>query len=90
VAFVLVVALIGGALGGGDSGGSGGRSHHHAKSAHRAAKPRSKVPATYTVQSGDTFVAIAHEFGVPVARIVELNPEVDPQILIAGEEIKLR
>jgi LysM repeat protein len=87
---VLVVVLIGGALGGDDSGGSGGGGHHHTKSAHRAAKQRSNVPATYVVKSGDTLVAIAHEFGIPVARIVELNPEVDPQILIAGEELKLR
>ncbi|MGH2976362.1 MAG: LysM peptidoglycan-binding domain-containing protein [Solirubrobacterales bacterium] len=90
MAFVLVVALIGGALGGGDSGGSGGGNRHHGGSAHGAAKQRSHAPATYVVKSGDTLVAIAHEFGVPVARIVELNPEVDPQILIAGETLKLR
>jgi LysM repeat protein len=90
VAFVLVVALIGGALGGGDSGGSGGGNRHHSGSAHGAAKQRSNIPATYVVKSGDTLVAIAHEFGVSVVRIVELNPEVDPQILIAGETLKLR
>jgi len=86
---VLVVAVIGGALGGDGSGGSGGQ-RHHGKSAHRAAKQRTHVPATYVIESGDTLNAISHEFHVPVARIVELNPEVDPQILIAGEELKLR
>ena len=89
-AFVLVVALIGGSLGGGDSGGSGGGRGGHGHAAHGAAKQRTHVPATYVVKSGDTLVAIAHEFSVPVARIVELNPQVDPQILIAGEELKLR
>jgi len=86
---VLLVVVIGGGLGGGDSGDSGGHKQH-GKAAHRTAAKRSKVPATYTVESGDTLISIAREFGVTVARIVELNPEVDPQILIAGEELKLR
>ena len=85
---MLLVAIVAGTLGGGDSGGSGGRRHHG--NAQRTAQQRSRVPATYVVKSGDTLISISHEFGVPVARIVELNPEVDPQILIAGEELKLR
>jgi LysM repeat protein len=86
---VLLVVVIGSTLGGGDSGDSGGR-RHHGKTAHRSAGQRSHVPAVYVIESGDTLTSIAHEFGVPVARIIELNPEVDPQILIAGEKIKLR
>ena len=42
------------------------------------------------VKSGDTLISIAHKTGVPVAEIQALNPEVDPQILIAGETLKLR
>jgi len=45
---------------------------------------------TYVVKSGDTLVSIAHRTGVPVASILALNPEVDPQILIAGQTLKLR
>jgi LysM repeat protein len=45
---------------------------------------------TYTVETGDTLIAISHKTGVPVAEILALNPEVDPQILIAGETLKLR
>lgn len=52
-------------------------------------KQRTKAK-TYTVQSGDTLTAIAHRTGVPVAEILALNPEVDPQILIAGQTLKLR
>ena len=48
------------------------------------------TPKTYEVQSGDTLTSIAHENGVPVARILRLNPGVDPQILISGEKLKLR
>jgi LysM repeat protein len=44
----------------------------------------------YTVESGDTLTAISHKTGVPVAEILALNPEVDPQILIAGQTLKLR
>jgi LysM repeat protein len=46
--------------------------------------------ATYTVKTGDTLIAIAHETGIPVSEIQALNPEVDPQILRAGETLKLR
>ena len=52
-------------------------------------KHRTKAKA-YTVESGDTLTAIAHKTGVPVAEILALNPEVDPQILIAGQTLKLR
>jgi LysM repeat protein len=52
-------------------------------------KPRTKEK-TYTVQSGDTLTSIAHKTGIPVAELQALNPEVDPQILIAGETLKLQ
>jgi LysM repeat protein len=55
----------------------------------KEAKHRTKAKA-YTVESGDTLTAIAHKTGVPVAEILALNPEVDPQILIAGQTLKLR
>ena len=42
------------------------------------------------VQEGDTLTVIARKNGVPVARIEELNPGVDPQALIPGQELKLR
>ena len=46
-------------------------------------------PETYEVQSGDTLDAISAETGVSVERIQALNPDVDPQSLIAGQELKL-
>jgi LysM repeat protein len=87
-ALVLVIVVIGGALGG-DSGGSDGQGHG-GKAAHHARQQKKEIPATYTVESGDTLISIAHDNGVTVARIEALNPEVDPQILIAGETLKLR
>ena len=52
-------------------------------------KPRTKAK-TYEVQSGDTLTSIAHKTGVPVAELQALNPEVAPQILVAGEVLKLQ
>jgi nucleoid-associated protein YgaU len=85
VAFVVAIAVIGGALG----GGSDHRGHHKHADGQASAK-RQEAPATYVVRSGDTLIAIAHRTGVPVVRIEALNPQVDPQILIAGETLKLR
>jgi LysM repeat protein len=45
---------------------------------------------TYVVKTGDTLIGIAHKTGIPIAEIRALNPEIDPQILIAGETLKLR
>lgn len=71
-------------------------SDSHNKSGHKnqphkeqQKKPRTKAK-TYTVKSGDTLTSIAHEVGIPVAELQALNPEVDPQILIAGETLKLQ
>ena len=45
---------------------------------------------TYIVKTNDTLAGIAQKTGVPIERIRELNPELDPQALIAGQKIKLR
>lgn len=55
----------------------------------KAKKPR-KQPATYTVQSGDVLSAIAERTGVPVERLLELNADLDPQVLRAGQRLRLR
>ena len=65
---------------------------NHKKTAARAKKhkkPRTKAK-TYTVKSGDTLTSISQKTGVPVSEIQSLNPEVDPQILSAGETLKLK
>lgn len=51
-------------------------------------KARAKAK-TYTVQVGDTLGGIASKTGVPLATIEELNPDVDPHSMVAGQKIKL-
>jgi LysM repeat protein len=64
---------------------------HHRSTHHEKQAPEHRTKAkTYTVESGDTLTAIAHKTGVPVAEILALNPEVDPQILTVGQTLKLR
>jgi LysM repeat protein len=46
--------------------------------------------ATYTIKAGDTLGAIAGETGTTVERLLELNPELDAEALVAGQKIKLR
>lgn len=87
VAAVLVVVVVASAALSGSDSENRSRSPHEAK--QQQSKHRTKAK-TYTVESGDTLTAIAHKTGVPVAEILALNPEVDPQILIAGQTLKLK
>lgn len=48
-----------------------------------------RTPASYTVRTGDTLGSISQKTGVTVERIQELNPEIDPQVLVTGQRIKL-
>ena len=58
----------------------------------RRDRPRSRRPvrASYTVKLGDTLGLISEKTGVPVERLQELNPDLDPQELVVGQKIKLR
>lgn len=44
---------------------------------------------SYTVKPGDTLEAISAKTGVPVDELTTLNPEIDPQALVAGSKLKL-
>jgi len=88
-----VVVVIGGSLAGDDSTGgfsSTASASTESQGTTATTPQRPRQPANYTIQSGDTLGAIAEETGVPVDTLLELNPEIDPQALIAGQKIKLR
>jgi LysM repeat protein len=59
------------------------------KKAPEKKKPRTTAK-TYEIQSGDTLTSIAHKEGMTVSELQALNPEVDAQILVAGEILKLQ
>ena len=84
-AVIVVIAVVSSAT----SEDSSQREQRTERPAKKQKQKRTKAE-TYTVQTGDTLTAIAHKTGVPVAEILALNPEVDPQILIAGQTLKLR
>src|SRR4051812_19005478 len=44
----------------------------------------------YTVRAGDTVSGIAEKTGVPVERLLELNPRLDPQTISPGARLRLR
>lgn len=85
-AVVVVIVAISSSLGGSDSATKSGNGNSHPS--HKGA--RKTTTKTYVVKSGDTLVSIAHRTGIPLVHILALNPEVDPQILIAGQTLKLR
>ena len=59
-----------------------------------AAKPKpaatSPTKGVYVVRAGDTLATIAAATGVSVARLLALNPRVEPTSLFIGDEIHLR
>ena len=87
-----MIVVIATALGGGDEGDGVERSGGASTPAGQVKQGNGKArtPKSHVVQNGETLTSIAHENGVPVARILRLNPGVDPQILISGEKLKLR
>lgn len=86
-AVVAVIVLVSAGLNGDSSDKSGKKGNHPSKQAN--SQPRTKAK-TYEVQTGDTLTSIAHQTGVPIAEIQALNPQVDPQILVEGEKLRLR
>lgn len=89
--FLIVVVVIATSLdGGGDGDGGNGNSPAAQSGKVPAGNKGSKAPEAYVVQNGDTLTSIARKTGVSVARIQQLNPGVDPQILVSGERLKLR
>jgi LysM repeat protein len=85
---LVLVAVIAASVGEEDAGGPRGVPAGQVKPAGGGGEE--DAPKAYVVQNGDTLTSIARETGVPVSRIEELNPGVDPQILVSGEKLKLR
>ena len=99
VAFLAIVTSSGGGGGGTATDESSGTTSAQtsttkkkttsAKAGKKAAKTKDAAK-TYTVQVGDTLGGIADKTGVPLERIEELNPNVDPHAMTTGQEIRLK
>lgn len=44
----------------------------------------------YTVEAGDSFSTIAEKEGIDPVRLEQLNPDLDPQALAPGQQVRLR
>jgi LysM repeat protein len=87
-----IVVLVAGSLGGGDSSDDTASPSVTADQTDATTEttPKRRTPASYTVEEGDTLGAISEKTNVPVETIELLNPDADPQALIAGQKLKLR
>jgi LysM repeat protein len=88
LALVIVVSNTTGD-GGGETGAQGTSAPAEATPTPKAQKKK-RTRKTYTIKAGDTPSGISVKVGVPLDRIYELNPDLDPQTLTPGTKIKLR
>lgn len=88
-ALVIYLVISGSLDGSGDDGRKGKRAGAERPNREQSSQPEPEQE-TYTVQEGDTLSGIAVKTGVPVERIADLNPELDPQSLSTGQVVKLR
>lgn len=95
VALLLIVSNAG--LGDSDNGSSKSSSTTERTTKREKAKQQTTEQQTtterrrakYKVKAGDTLAAIAERTGNTVERLLELNPNLDPNAMRAGQEICL-
>jgi LysM repeat protein len=98
VAFSVTLLLIVANAGDDGGGASSGRSATQERTAETTERTRESTqterertrPAKYTVEPGDTLDQIAQENDTSTSRLLEINPNLDPQSLVAGQEICLQ
>jgi len=92
LATILVIASTSSSGGGGGGGSTQLERHDLGAKKHsgRTATSGRLPQGTYIVKPNDTFGSIAAKTGVPVDKLLELNPDLDPQTLHRGQKIKLR
>ena len=96
--FLALFIVIGSGGGGGEepAGDSGGNTpaatstnSESEKTSTTPKKSGSSSSKRYTVKPGDTPSSIAEKAGIPLERLLELNPDIDPQALSPGQKLKL-
>ena len=102
---VALVLVISSGSGGGGGGGGGAHAAEKARNlgptvgrkiggSHRKTTTTTttgQLPqSVYIVKTGDTLGGIAQKTGVPITKLQDLNPGLDPSGLQTGQRIKLR
>jgi LysM repeat protein len=82
LAAVVVIVVVTSSISGG-----GEESKHGAKQEKSAEGPGDKY---YIVQPGDSFSVIAEKEGTTEEALQQLNPDLDPQTLNPGQQVRLR
>jgi LysM repeat protein len=96
IAFLMIVnsSNTGGSNSATETGGTATQTSSKSKTTSKTSTAKAKAKARgsrfYVVQVGDTLGGIASKTGVPLARIQELNPNVDPHAMTSGQKIRLR
>jgi LysM repeat protein len=90
VAAVAILLVVQGTLGSDDDGSGRKPQRTTSVEQQQTQTTKQRVRPSYTVKLNDTLERISEKTGVSVARLEELNPELDPQNLIVGQKIKLR
>lgn len=86
---VAVAVVVSSTLSGSESGGDPDRPRSE-RAGEQRDRERAQPEEAYVVQPGDTLSGIAEKTGVPIERLIRLNPDLDPQTLNSGETVKLR
>ena len=82
IAAVTVIIIVTGSISG------GGEDSKQSSKQEKADKgPGDKF---YTVQPGDSFSVIAQKEGIDQEVLEQLNPDLDPQALAPGQQVRLR
>jgi LysM repeat protein len=88
VLFTIVLIVVVASSGG--DGSSKPAPRPSAAAVRQAARRTAATPGKYTVKAGDSLLAIAQKTGVPTDELQKLNPDIDPQVLVPGQRLKLR
>jgi LysM repeat protein len=89
VVFTIALIVVVASSGGGGSSSSDRRAKPNAVSQTTRTTARTTA-RKYTVKAGDSLLAIAEKTGVPTDQLQRLNPDIDPQVLVPGQRLKLR
>lgn len=90
IVVVLAIVAIVSANSGNDSAGGGAASTKTKQGKSGGKGGGAENPKTYVIEDGDTLSGVAEKFGVSTKRLERLNPDIDPQTLGAGQELKIR